>query len=132
MRATFFVLSWIAERLPHLIREIADRGHEIASHGCNHDRPREQDINEFYRDLVDSKKCSGRHYWDARIRLSERPVFRSILISWKVVADVGYLYDSSFNSFYPNKRHGKLLSVCYERKGIAHKIRPKLYELPVS
>jgi polysaccharide deacetylase family protein (PEP-CTERM system associated) len=35
-KATFFVLGWIAERRPDLIREIARRGHEVASHGYNH------------------------------------------------------------------------------------------------
>jgi peptidoglycan/xylan/chitin deacetylase (PgdA/CDA1 family) len=34
--ATFFVLGWVAERFPSLVREIAERGHEIASHGYNH------------------------------------------------------------------------------------------------
>ena len=36
LRATFFVLAWIAERIPHLVREIASRGHEVASHGYSH------------------------------------------------------------------------------------------------
>ena len=31
--ATFFVLGWIAERCPGLVREIQKRGHEVASHG---------------------------------------------------------------------------------------------------
>ena len=35
-RATFFVLGWVAERRPELIREVADRGHEIACHGYGH------------------------------------------------------------------------------------------------
>ncbi len=30
-KATFFVLGWIAEKLPNMVREIGDRGHEIAS-----------------------------------------------------------------------------------------------------
>ena len=33
VRATFFVLGWVAERQPQLVRRIADAGHEIASHG---------------------------------------------------------------------------------------------------
>ena len=37
IRATFFVLGWIAERLPGLVKEIHSRGHEIASHGYTHD-----------------------------------------------------------------------------------------------
>ena len=35
-KATFFCLGWIAERLPELIREIHDAGHEIGSHGYDH------------------------------------------------------------------------------------------------
>jgi polysaccharide deacetylase family protein (PEP-CTERM system associated) len=35
-KATFFVLGWIAERVPELVREIEDKGHEIAVHGYNH------------------------------------------------------------------------------------------------
>lgn len=36
VRATFFVLGWVAERFPDLVRTIAGRGHEIASHGYAH------------------------------------------------------------------------------------------------
>lgn len=38
VRATFFVLGWVAERFPGLVREIAAAGHEIASHGFGHER----------------------------------------------------------------------------------------------
>ncbi len=34
---TFFVLGWLAEREPDMVRAIADAGHEIASHGYEHD-----------------------------------------------------------------------------------------------
>ena len=36
VRATFFVLGWVAERHPQLVREIAAAGHELASHGYGH------------------------------------------------------------------------------------------------
>src|SRR5262249_31785789 len=36
VKATFFVLGWIADRFGALVREIAGRGHEIASHGYHH------------------------------------------------------------------------------------------------
>ena len=36
VRATFFVLGWVAERFPALVRAIADEGHEVASHGHGH------------------------------------------------------------------------------------------------
>lgn len=36
VRATFFVLGWVAERNPHLVAAIARGGHEVASHGYGH------------------------------------------------------------------------------------------------
>lgn len=36
IHATFFILGWVAERQPHLVREIRDRGHEVSSHGYSH------------------------------------------------------------------------------------------------
>jgi len=36
VRATFFVLGWVAERCPSLMRAIADQGHEVACHGYSH------------------------------------------------------------------------------------------------
>lgn len=38
VRATFFVLGWVAERFPALVREIGAAGHELASHGFGHER----------------------------------------------------------------------------------------------
>ena len=35
-KATFFILGWVAERFPELVREIDAHGHEIASHGYRH------------------------------------------------------------------------------------------------
>ena len=37
-RGTFFVLGWVAERRPDLVRRIVDSGHELASHGWDHAR----------------------------------------------------------------------------------------------
>ena len=43
LKASFFVLGWIAEKYPELIREICDRGHEIGSHTHLHQLVYEQD-----------------------------------------------------------------------------------------
>ena len=34
LKATFFCLGWVGEKYPHIIKEIADEGHEIGSHSC--------------------------------------------------------------------------------------------------
>ena len=50
-RATFFALGWIAERHPKLLREIVDRGHEIACHGYGHELVYEIGPERFRSDL---------------------------------------------------------------------------------
>ena len=54
-QATFFVLGWIAERLPHLVREIDARGHEIASHGFQHRLSNQCTPAELLNDLKESR-----------------------------------------------------------------------------
>jgi polysaccharide deacetylase family protein (PEP-CTERM system associated) len=55
VKATFFVLGWVAERYPELISEIHRQGHEIASHGYSHRRATTQTRKEFYEDVKRSK-----------------------------------------------------------------------------
>jgi len=55
-KATFFILGWIAERAPALVREIAARGHEIASHGFDHAKVFEQSRDQFRDDAGRTKK----------------------------------------------------------------------------
>ncbi len=51
VRATFFILGWIAERFPQMVREIRTRGHEIACHGYWHQLIYNQTPEEFHADL---------------------------------------------------------------------------------
>lgn len=55
VQATFFTLGWIAERHPHLVRQIAARGHEIASHGYDHTRVTQMDAAAFKADVARSR-----------------------------------------------------------------------------
>jgi polysaccharide deacetylase family protein (PEP-CTERM system associated) len=55
IQATFFVLGWVAERWPELVRRIAERGHEIASHGYGHRLVYDQTPREFREDLRRAK-----------------------------------------------------------------------------
>lgn len=54
-KATFFTLGWVAERAPRLIRDIAARGHEVASHGYDHRKVFDQTPDEFRADLLKTK-----------------------------------------------------------------------------
>ncbi len=51
IKATFFVLGWVAKRSPSLVREIVARGHELASHGYHHDKVHDLAPQEFLDDV---------------------------------------------------------------------------------
>ena len=131
IEATFFVLGWIAQRLPNLIREIEVRGHEVASHGYNHVLCKEQSANELKVDLVKSKELlediTGRPVYG--YRAPGFSISRDIL---SLVEEAGYLYDSSFNSFKLNKRYGQIELKPNHGNGILHEISESFYEIPIS
>lgn len=130
-QATFFVLGWIAEHLPHLVREIGDRGHEVASHGYNHQLCYQCSDNELKDDLIKSKKILE--------GLVGKPVIGYRAPSFSINYDVisvlqkcGYQYDSSYNSFGGNSRYGKLNLDHNGFTGVAYLIKDNFYELPIS
>ena len=57
VKATFFTLGWIAARFPRLLRQIAQEGHELASHGWDHARVFAMDRARFAADISDARKA---------------------------------------------------------------------------
>ncbi len=57
VQGTFFTLGWVAKRHPRLMRRIVDAGHELASHGWDHERVFRFDPAAFARDLEMSRKA---------------------------------------------------------------------------
>lgn len=55
IKATFFLLGWVAERLPQLVRDIAAEGHELANHGYAHARINSQSRQSFRADIRRAK-----------------------------------------------------------------------------
>jgi polysaccharide deacetylase family protein (PEP-CTERM system associated) len=55
VKATFFVLGWIAERHRSLIQRIVNEGHELASHGYDHTRVHTMTPAQFRADVVRTK-----------------------------------------------------------------------------
>jgi polysaccharide deacetylase family protein (PEP-CTERM system associated) len=97
VRATFFVLGWVAEFQPQLVRDIARRGHEIACHGYSHRLIYDQTPEVFRQDVAAAR---------ARLQdLSGQPVrgYRAPSYSitprssWApdVLLSLGFEYDSS-------------------------------------
>ncbi len=131
LHATFFILGWIAQRLPHLVREIQDRGHEVASHGSSHSLCSECSPGELRKDLDDSKKLLE-DITGAPVYGYRAPSFSIDDDSLKIIEDCGYLYDSSFNSFGMNERYGRVALSRSDKTGIAYQVSDTFYELPIS
>lgn len=104
-KATFFVLGWIAERMPELIAEVADRGHEIASRGFYHRNIRDLTREEFCDDLARTREvleaAAGHRVIGHRV--ADGWFGEDDLWTLDVLAKDGYAYDSSvlpmFRSF---------------------------------
>ncbi|MDX3772892.1 DUF3473 domain-containing protein [Chromatiaceae bacterium AAb-1] len=55
-KATFFILGWVAERFPGLVKDIHQQGHEVASHGHDHAKASSQSASQFLHDIVKARK----------------------------------------------------------------------------
>ena len=130
-KVTFFVLGWIAERLPDLVREIHQRGHEVASHGYCHTLCSKQNAHELKTDLCHSKSLLE-DITGAPVYGYRAPSFAIDNDILKTIADCGYLYDSSYNSFSLHGRYGKADIRPSRNGGIAMKLSSSFYELPIS
>ncbi|MCP4117320.1 MAG: DUF3473 domain-containing protein [Desulfobacteraceae bacterium] len=130
-RATFFVLGWIAEKLPRLVREIQQRGHEVASHGFRHHMPTTRSLNEFATDIIESRKLLEDIIGEA-VTGYRAPSFAVNGDILKIIEDAGYLYDSSYNSFGMHGRYGVLDLLEKDRQGIAYRLSEHFFELPVT
>lgn len=102
-RGTFFVLGWVARAEPDLVREIAARGHEVASHGMDHRMLTELSPAEFREQARDSRALLEDLAQAPVIgfRAPSYSVGKGTLWAIGVLADAGYAYDSSI---YPIRR----------------------------
>lgn len=107
VKATFFVLGWVADHHPEVVRMIDREGHEIGTHGYNHDLITEMAPAEFEADLLRSLEAIGRST-SQRVRghrASNFSVVPSTLWALDILARHGFEYDSSI---FPiaRKRYG--------------------------
>ena len=101
--ATFFALSWIAERSPALIQRIVAEGHELASHGSDHRRV-DQQTPEAFRQDVRRSKAVLEEIGGTPVRGYRAPTFSinaTNLWAFDILDEEGYAYSSSV---YPVRR----------------------------
>lgn len=102
VKATFFTLGWLATRLPTMVLKIAEAGHEIASHGMDHQRVTDLDPKSFRADIRQSKQLlediSGQEVLG--YRAPSYSIGRDNLWALDELASSGFLYSSSI---YPIK-----------------------------
>jgi polysaccharide deacetylase family protein (PEP-CTERM system associated) len=97
VRGTFFVLGWIAERHPGLVKRICAAGHEIASHGYSHQLIYRQSRREFEAETERSKRLLEDLIGSAVIgyRAASFSITSQSLWALDVLIDLGFQYDSS-------------------------------------
>jgi len=127
-RGTFFVLGWVAERLPDLVRDIARAGHEIASHGWSHTAIHTLGEAAFFDEVSRSRtlleQLSGQPV--IGYRAPTFSVTRRSLWALRQLRRAGYRYDSS------------IFPVWHDRYGIPdaptaiHRRAEGIWEVPLS
>lgn len=97
VRATFFVLGWLAERYPSLVRRIASLGHEIASHGYGHELITGQSAVAFREDIRRSKKILENILSQPVLgyRAPSFSITTDTMWATQILVEEGYVYDSS-------------------------------------
>ena len=97
VKATFFVLGWVAERTPELVMEIAARGHEVACHGYSHQLVYNQSPGIFREETIRSKtllediiQAPVTGYRAASYSITGRSLW-----ALDIIAGAGFEYDSS-------------------------------------
>jgi len=130
-RATFFVLGWVADRHPELVREIVAAGHEVGSHGYAHRLLHRQSPDEFAADLARSLAVLRGALGDAGAPLGYRAPGFSLtsrtLWALDILRAQGVRYDSSLQPVLTRRRNG-----AYGASRFATRLDAGLWEFPVS
>ena len=102
IHATFFVLGWIADEMPDLVREVARRGHEVASKGYAHRSIRQLSRDGFRDDLLRSREALERTAGTnvRGYRIAHSWFAREDLWALDVLIEEGFRYDSSVRPLF--------------------------------
>ena len=131
VRSTFFVLGWVGERHPALVKSIVARGHEIASHGYAHRLIYDQTPTSFREDVRKAKQiledASGRRV--GGYRAPSYSVTPRSLWALDVLIEEGYEYDSSI---YPIRHDRYGIPVSARHPYVIRRPSGEIVEVPAS
>ncbi len=97
VRGTFFVLGWVAERFPRLVRAVRRAGHEVGCHSYWHRRVCKQTPDEFRGDLCEARDVL-QDILGERVTAYRAPTYsilRDNLWALDVLIEEGFTLDSS-------------------------------------
>ena len=130
--ATFFVVGWMAEKYPEIIREISDRGFEIGSHTHLHQLVYDQDQKTFYNDVEKSIKtledCIGKKV--TSFRAPGFSITENNKWAFEVLHELGIKKDSSV--FPASRAHGGMPSYNVSIPSIIEYNGVKIKEFPIN
>jgi polysaccharide deacetylase family protein (PEP-CTERM system associated) len=131
-KASFFVLGWIAEKYPEVVKEIKERGYEIGSHTHLHQLVYNQNRNEFYQDVDRSIKTlqdiSGDH-----VKMFRAPGFsikENNKWAFEVLYDLGIRIDSSVVP--AGRSHGGMPSYASSKPSLLNYNGITIKEFPIN
>ena len=102
VKATYFVLGWVAERFPKLVPEIVQQGHEIASHGYGHQLVYTLTADEFREDVRKTRKMLQDQSGQSVIgyRAPSFSITKCTPWAHRILVEEEYAYDSSVFPIY--------------------------------
>ena len=105
IKATFFVLGWVADRFPDLVRDIHSDGHEVASHGYWHRLVYQQTPDEFREDLVRSRDVLEEIVGEPVVsyRAPSFSITKQSLWAIQILAEERFQIDSSIYPVYHDR-----------------------------
>lgn len=97
VKSTFFILGWVAEHRPQVVRRIAEAGHEVACHGLTHELIYRQQRGLFIEETTRAKQLiedvAGAEV--KGYRAASFSITRASIWALDCLADLGFKYDSS-------------------------------------
>lgn len=97
VKSTFFILGWVAERYPDIVKKIIENGHELASHGYGHQRVSDLTRVQFTQDVTHAKNIlediSGHEI--KGYRAPSYSIGKKNIWALEVLAETGHQYSSS-------------------------------------